>query len=57
MPDVQHTNRDERQCWLELANGGGVIFRDPTAAAPPAPEYARYRQPKQLEGLRRAMAR
>jgi hypothetical protein len=49
MADVQDTNRGETNCWLELANGGGVMFRDPTAAPPSEPQYARRRQPKRLE--------
>jgi hypothetical protein len=33
MIEDQDTNRTDRAEWLELANGGGVMLRDPTAIA------------------------
>ena len=47
--DAQETNLADAKFWLELANGGGVMLRDPSVVAPPKAEYQRYHQPKQLE--------
>lgn len=33
MTTSQDTNRNDAPCWLELANGGGVMLRDPTTTA------------------------
>ena len=49
MDFVENVKDPAPAAWLELANGGGVIFRDPAAPAPPPP--GRYvRRHKQLLG-------
>lgn len=37
MTDTQNAKLGDAKCWLELANGGGVMFRDPSVTAPPEP--------------------
>jgi hypothetical protein len=49
MIDAQNTDADKKDCWLELANGGGVMLRDARLIAPSKPKHPRHRQPKQLE--------
>ena len=47
MIDVQNLNLDAAAYWLELANGGGVMFRDPSVTQPCEPQqHRRYRQPR-----------
>jgi hypothetical protein len=33
MTKEQNGNQDREECWLELANGGGIMLREPAAAA------------------------
>ena len=56
MIDAQDTTPNDAGDWLELANGGGLVHRDPAIAAPSKPQYTRHRQPKRLETFG-AMAR
>ncbi len=37
MIDVQNTPLDEAACWLELANGGGVMLQQPGGGTPSEP--------------------
>lgn len=54
MIDTQDTKPEETKSWLELANGGGVMLRAPTALV--LSSWLRMPRPqKQLTELRTAL--
>jgi hypothetical protein len=49
MIDARQMTLNEAGDWLELANGGGVMYRDPAVTVLSKPYYTRHRQPRRLE--------
>jgi hypothetical protein len=53
MINLEDAKDAEPLVWLELANGGGLLLRDPNEHSVPQPRYSRQRPQKQLpEGSR-----
>lgn len=48
MIEDETTNYAQESGWVELANGGGLLFRDPSAPVGPPPKYTPLRRTNQL---------